>query len=127
KHGLPCRRDHRPGLRVLLPSRGPGGGKPERMLRQAAETGRAEDEGWRLRKDGSRFWASAVLTALYNADGSPRGFGKVTRDLTAHRRVEEEQLHRAEARAAHEAAEGAQSRLAFLAEASAELARSLDV
>src|SRR5690348_5951608 len=41
-------------------------GKPHRLLQQAAQAGRATDEGWRVRRDGSRFWASIVLTALYN-------------------------------------------------------------
>ncbi len=56
--------------------------KPERELEVAARSGRFEDEGWRLRKDGSRFWASVVITALRSPDGELRGFGKVTRDLS---------------------------------------------
>jgi PAS domain S-box-containing protein len=55
-------------------------GKPQRQLRVAAAEGRYEDEGWRVRKDGSRFWASVVITVLRDHDGRPRGFGKVTRD-----------------------------------------------
>jgi PAS domain S-box-containing protein len=66
-------------------------GKPERELEQAIAEGRVEDEGWRLRKDGARFWANVVITALFDpATGELRGFGKVTRDLTERRRVEEE-------------------------------------
>ena len=64
-------------------------GKPEEELKIASAVGRVEDEGWRLRKDGSRFWASVVITALYDQHGSLRGFGKVTRDLTERRRAEE--------------------------------------
>jgi diguanylate cyclase (GGDEF)-like protein/PAS domain S-box-containing protein len=63
-------------------------GKPQRELEDATATGRLEDEGWRLRKDGSRFWANVVITALRDADGALRGFGKVTRDLTERRRHE---------------------------------------
>ena len=69
---------------------------PEHELEVATETGRYEEEGWRVRKDGSRFWASVLITALHDGDGTLVGFGKVTRDLTA-RRLAEEQL-RASAR-----------------------------
>ena len=65
-------------------------GKPARLLNQAAEEGRIEDEGWRVRKDGSRFWADVVLTAIRGDDGELRGFAKVTRDLTERRRMEED-------------------------------------
>ena len=57
-------------------------GKPERALRTAREQGRWEDEGWRVRKDGSRFWASAVLTAVRDESGEFIGYVKVTRDDT---------------------------------------------
>ena len=62
-------------------------GWPEEELRNALRDGRFEDEGWRIRKDGSRFWASVVITALHDATGKHRGFAKVTRDLTERRRV----------------------------------------
>ena len=62
-------------------------GWPEQELRYALRDGRFEDEGWRIRKDGSRFWASVVITALHDATGRHRGFAKVTRDLTERRRV----------------------------------------
>ena len=58
-------------------------GKPWAELAMAREHGRAEDEGWRVRKDGTRFWARVVVTALHDADGELRGFAKVTQDLTA--------------------------------------------
>jgi PAS domain S-box-containing protein len=61
---------------------------PETELEMAQRDGRFEDEGWRVRKDGSRFWASVVITALYDETGRHRGFAKVTRDLTAHRRID---------------------------------------
>jgi PAS domain S-box-containing protein len=57
-------------------------GKPARILAEAAQRGQCRDEGWRIRKDGSRFWASVVVTALRNAEGSLLGFAKVTRDIT---------------------------------------------
>jgi PAS domain S-box-containing protein len=70
-------------------------GWPREELRRASEFGRVEDEGWRLRKDGTRFWASVVITALRSPDGELRGFAKVTRDLTA-RRAQEDALKRSE-------------------------------
>jgi PAS domain S-box-containing protein len=64
-------------------------GKAEIELRVADEEGRFEDEGWRVRKDGSRYWANVVITALRDGEGRLRGFGKVTRDLTERRGAEE--------------------------------------
>ncbi|VTU15074.1 Aerobic respiration control sensor protein ArcB [Variovorax sp. PBL-H6] len=72
-------------------------GWPDHELKVARETGRFEDEGWRLRKDGTRFWANVVITRLIEADGTFRGFSKITRDLTERRR-EEEQLRMSEER-----------------------------
>jgi len=57
-------------------------GTPERILRLAREQGRVEEEGWRLRKDGTRFWADVVVTAVPDESGQIRGFAKITRDLT---------------------------------------------
>jgi PAS domain S-box-containing protein len=57
-------------------------GWPDYELREAARVGRFEDEGWRVRKDGSMFWANVVITALRAPDGTLRGFAKVTRDMT---------------------------------------------
>lgn len=62
---------------------------PHEMLVRATQSGTAEDEGWRLRKDGSRFWANVVITALHDEHGELRGFAKVTRDMTERRRTEE--------------------------------------
>ncbi len=62
---------------------------PQQQLELATTHGRFEDQGWRLRKDGSRFWASVVITALRDPDGTLRGFGKITRDLTERRRQED--------------------------------------
>jgi PAS domain S-box-containing protein len=64
--------------------------KPGQELKKAAETGRLEDEGWRVRKDGSRFWANVVITALRDEDGRLCGFGKVERDLTERKQAEDE-------------------------------------
>jgi len=57
-------------------------GKPQRLLAEAAANGRVADDGWRVRKDGSRFWASVVITALHDEVGVVRGYIKVTRDDT---------------------------------------------
>jgi rsbT co-antagonist protein RsbR len=72
-------------------------GKPESELKAATENGRFEDEGWRVRKDGSRFWANMILTAMRDADGTLRGFGKVTRDLTERKQAEEIKAQKAAA------------------------------
>ena len=70
--------------------------KPDQALSVAATEGHLEDQGWRVRKDGSRFWASVVLTALRDDTGGLRGFATVTHDLTERKRAEEE-LWRSEA------------------------------
>jgi len=72
-------------------------GKCERELEEAAREGRFEDEGWRLRKDGTKFWANVVITALRTENGELVGYAKVTRDLTDRRRMEEERLSLARA------------------------------
>ena len=64
-------------------------GWPQEELRRAAASGRFQDEGWRLRKDGSPIWANVVITALRTPDGGLRGFLKITRDLTERRQAEE--------------------------------------
>jgi PAS domain S-box-containing protein len=65
-------------------------GKPQHCLDMAVAEGRCEDEGWRLRKDGSKFWANIVITALRDKNQNLRGFSKVTRDVTEKKQVEEE-------------------------------------
>ncbi len=62
--------------------------KPQQFLRRAAEEGRCEDEGWRVRKDGSRFWADTVMTVLRHSDGRLRGFATVIRDVTERMQAE---------------------------------------
>jgi PAS domain S-box-containing protein len=64
-------------------------GKPEQVLSLAVAKGRYEDEGWRMRKDGSRFWANVVITASEDEAGHLRGFAEVSRDLTERKRAEE--------------------------------------
>jgi PAS domain S-box-containing protein len=63
-------------------------GKPERELQKAIAEGRYEEEGWRIRKDGSQFWANVIITALRDSAGKLRGFSKITRDVTERKRVE---------------------------------------
>src|SRR5690349_901900 len=70
---------------------------PEHELEIATVEGRFEDEGWRLRKDGSRFWANVVITALRDDDGKLLGFSKITRDLSE-RRLHEQALRHSEER-----------------------------
>lgn len=65
-------------------------GKPAMELEQAAATGRFEDEGWRLRKDGSRFWANVIITALRDESHCVYGFSKITRDMSERKKAEEE-------------------------------------
>ncbi len=72
-------------------------GKPDLDLRAAVEKGSFEDEGWRVRKDGSRFWAGALITPIVGPDREILGYGKVVRDLTERRKGEEE-LKSSEAR-----------------------------
>jgi len=81
-------------------------GRPRELLSTAARVGRAEDEGWRLRKDGSRFWASVLITALRSDDGSLIGFAKISRDLTQRRAAEERARQLAAEEAAHAATVG---------------------
>jgi PAS domain S-box-containing protein len=63
-------------------------GKPSYELKVARAEGKYEEEGWRLRKDGTRFWANVVITAIYNSEGILIGFSKVTRDLTERKEAE---------------------------------------
>jgi PAS domain S-box-containing protein len=74
---------------IFYPQEKIASGFPDFELREAKRTGRFEDEGWRLRKDGSRFWASVVITSLRDSTGTLVGYAKVTRDLTERRAAEE--------------------------------------
>ena len=64
-------------------------GKPEAQLKAAVAEGRHEEDGWRVRKDGTRFWANVVISAIYDDSGELRGFANVTRDITERRQTEE--------------------------------------
>jgi PAS domain S-box-containing protein len=99
-------------------------GKPTQALQRAIQDGRFEDEGWRVRKDGTRFWANAVLTALRADDGSLLGFAKLTRDLTERQQTTARLL---EERAARAASEAARMRSTFLADLGKALAESREL
>jgi PAS domain S-box-containing protein len=73
---------------VFYPEEDLVNGKPQHELKVARAEGKYEEEGWRLRKDGGRFWASVVITAVYNNSGTHIGFSKVTRDLTERKESE---------------------------------------
>ncbi|MBX6362783.1 MAG: PAS domain S-box protein [Gemmatimonadetes bacterium] len=77
---------------VFYPPEAVESGFPQYELEMAAKTGRFEDEGWRVRKDGSRFWANIVITALRDEAGELVGFAKVTRDLTERREAEQQRV-----------------------------------
>jgi PAS domain S-box-containing protein len=80
-------------------------GKPQRELELATAERKYEEEGWRVRKDGTRFWARAVITALRDDAGHLRGFSKVTRDITRRKQAEENARRLLEEEAARRAAE----------------------
>jgi PAS domain S-box-containing protein len=100
---------------IFYPSEDIRDRKPERELQIATTEGRYEEEGWRIRKDGSRLWANVLITALFDAHGQLQGFGKVTRDMTERKLAEEQRdqlrerelqlMHEREARAQIEATE----------------------
>lgn len=97
-------------------------GRPMKLLGQAAENGRFEDEGLRVRKDGTQFWADVIVTALRDESGTPYAFAKITRDLTERRAAEQQQRHLlGEQRARAAAEEALVARDRFLSIASHEL------
>jgi PAS domain S-box-containing protein len=89
-------------------------GKPARILDRLRREGRFEDEGWRVRKDGSRFWANVVITRLLDSNGELTGFAKVTRDLTSRREAEERERALAREQLARSVSEDERSRLLTL-------------
>ncbi|HEX2884033.1 MAG TPA: PAS domain-containing sensor histidine kinase [Candidatus Limnocylindria bacterium] len=107
---------------VFYPAEDRDAGLPERLLEKARREGRVEHEGWRVRKDGTRFWADVVITALRDETGETVAFAKVTRDLTERRAAEDQQRALvAEQRARAAAEEALLARDRFLSIAAHEL------
>ena len=95
----------------FYPQEALGRGWPAHELKVAEAVGRIEDEGWRVRKDGTQFWANVVITALKDELGQLRGFSKITRDMTARKQAEESARRLAEETAAHRVAHEERERL----------------
>jgi PAS domain S-box-containing protein len=89
---------------AFYPEEAVASGFPRQELEIAARDGRFEDENWRLRKDGSRYWANVIITALHDTHGRLAGFAKITRDLTDRRKAEEQARQLAAEQASHAAA-----------------------
>ena len=104
---------------TFYPAEDISSGKPKRELEIATREGKYEEEGWRIRKDGSAFWANVLITAISNAEGRLIGFAKVTRDLTERRAAQERAL--ADTRRITEAETSSRTKSEFLTAMSHEL------
>src|SRR5689334_7902558 len=93
---------------IFYPPEAAERGVPQKLLKEALECGHATNEGWRVRKDGSRFWASVAITALQDDEGHHVGFAKITRDLTQRRASEEQARQLAAQEAASTASQAAE-------------------
>src|ERR1051326_5917220 len=113
---------------IFYPEEDIRSGKPPRELQIARDYGVYEEEGWRLRKDGSRFWANVIITAVHDETGRLRGFAKVTRDITERKQAEETQralLQQREARlTAEEERRRAEASFRVAQEANREIGRA---
>ncbi|HST57186.1 MAG TPA: ATP-binding protein [Longimicrobium sp.] len=109
---------------VFYPAHERAARKPEWELEVAAREGTYEEEGWRVRKDGSRFWAGVLITALYDDDGTVMGYAKVTRDLTERREAQQRAMDDARRIAAAEAS--SRAKIEFLTSMSHELRTPLN-
>ena len=109
---------------VFYPPEDAAAGKPRRLLETAIRDGRVEDEGWRVRKDGTRFWADVVITALRDETGALVGFAKVTRDLSERRAAEQRAI--ADARRIAQVESSNRAKSDFLAAMSHELRTPLN-
>lgn len=87
--GYPAKEIIGVNFRIFYPDRDKEAGLPEKLIEIAVKTGKATHEGWRIRKDGSRFWGSITITALHGENNSIIGFSKVTRDLTERKFAED--------------------------------------
>jgi len=111
---------------TFYPDEAVASGFPQYELEVAGREGRFEDEGWRVRKDGTQFWANVVITALRDAEGRLIGFAKVTRDLTTRRAAEEQARRLAAEEAAHAEASRRSEELERLNERLREQAAALE-